>query len=479
MTRAVPVVVGVGQVVQRRGDGDRDSIGLMVDAVHAAAADAGVPELSSRVDMVLVPEGTWPHRDAARIVASRLGAEDATTVVSRIGVLQTTLFGLAATAISKADASVVLVVGGEAKASGSDPVEPVDPSDGDEPDIELAPGPDMWTALEVERGLAVPAQSYALQEDAIRRFLDESVIEHRERLAGLWSCFSDVATTNPYAWDREYHDADAIADPASPGNRMVSSPYTKRHCSQWNVDQSVAILMVSNTVADELGIASERRVHPVAVVDSNAMITLTARAELFRSPSFAVAGRRLAEATGVAPSEVDHVELYSCFPSAVEIQSAELGIGEVPLTVTGGMAFAGGPLNSAGLHGLASMVDVLRGDPNSTGLVTAISGWITKGGVSLWSVDEPPTPFEWHDVTDEVLIETATVEVDGEHAGDVEVEATTVAYDREGPGLAIALGRSADGRRVVAQSNDRELAAAVASQPPDGTVRVEGERLVG
>jgi acetyl-CoA C-acetyltransferase len=206
---------------------------------------------------------------------------------------------------------------------------------------------------------------------------------------------------------------------------------------------------------------------------------VTARADLHRSPSFAVAGRRLAEATGIPPNEVDHVELYSCFPSAVQIQRAELELGDLPLTVTGGMTFAGGPLNSAGLHGLASMVDVLRRDPNGTGLVTAISGWITKAGLSLWSTDVPSTSFEWHDVIDEVLAETATVEVDGDHVGEVEVEATTVAFDREGPGLAIVLGRSVDGRRVVAQSSDRDLAALMAEQPSDGTVRVEGARLVG
>jgi acetyl-CoA C-acetyltransferase len=476
MTRAVPVVIGVGQVVQRRGDGDRDAIGLMVEAARAAAADAGASELAGRLDMVLVPEGTWPHRDAGRVVAARLGTDRATTLVSRIGILQTSLFGHAARSISSGEASVVLVVGGEAKASGNDVV---DPSDSRDPDVEMAPAGEMWTALEVERGLAVPAQSYALQEDAVRRALDESVPEHRARLAHLWSSFSRVATTNPYAWDREFHEPSDIADPASPGNRMVSSPYTRRHCSQWNVDQSVAILMVSSAVADELGVAASHRVHPVAVVDSNAVVTVSSRAELHRSPAFEVAGRRLEEATGVAPSEVDHVELYSCFPSAVQIQRAELGIGDVPLTVTGGMTFAGGPLNTAGLHGLASMVDVLRGHPNGTGLVTSISGWITKGGVSLWSIDEPSAPFDWLDVSDEALAATATVEVDGDHGGEVEVEAATVAFDREGPGLAVVLGRTASGRRVVAQSGDRELAAAIVEHPPTGTVRVDGQRLVG
>ena len=111
---------------------------------------------------------------------------------------------------------------------------------------------------------------------------------------------------------------------------MVSSPYTKRHCSQWNVDQAVAILMVSSAVADELGIAAPHRVHPVAVVDSNAMVTLSARARAVPLAGVRGGGPSVGGGDRRRPGDVDHVELYSCFPSAVQIQAAELDIGAVP-----------------------------------------------------------------------------------------------------------------------------------------------------
>ena len=211
-------------------------------------------------------------------------------MVLRIGILQTALFGRAVRSIASGDASVVLVVGGEAKASGNDPVDPPDSGD---PDVEMAPGArHCGPTLEVERGLAVPAQSYALQEDAVRRSLDESASAHRGRLADLWSSFSQVATANPYARGTgSYHDAGDIADPMSPGNRMVSSPYTKRHCSQWNVDQAVAILAGARAPWPTSSASpAPHSVFPVAVTPTR-WSRSSARAQLFRAPAFDGGGR--------------------------------------------------------------------------------------------------------------------------------------------------------------------------------------------
>jgi acetyl-CoA C-acetyltransferase len=94
------------------------------------------------------------------------------------------------------------------------------------------------------------------------------------------------------------------------------------------------------------------------------------------------------------------------------------------------------------------MVDVLRADPGATGLVTAVSGMLTKVGASLWSVE--PRPLVLDDVSAAVHEVTATVEVDERFAGEVTVEAATVAHGREGPTATIVLGRTADGRRAVA-----------------------------
>ncbi len=461
------MVVGVGQVKQD-GAGPLDAVGLMVEAARAAGDDAGAPALLGRCGAVLVPEGTWPGGDAGRAVAEAVGAPGARTVLARIGILQTTPIARAASAIAAGQLDVALVVGGEARASARGGlVERALPATA--ADDELAPGGEIVTAVEIERGLAVPAQSYAVQEDALRESRGEAVGAQRRRLDALLDGFAAVAASNPYAWE-----------PGRAGDRVVSTPYTVRDCSQWNVDLGVALLLCASEVADRFGVAPGRRVHPWAVVESNAMVPVSERAELHRCPAFAALGSEL----GVEPAAVDHLDLYSCFPSAVQLQVAELGI-EVgsgrPLTVNGGMWFAGGPLNSAALHAMAAMVDVLRGDPGATGLVTAVSGMLTKQGASLWSTEPPPGgAFRSVEVGERAAAATARRPVDAGFAGEAVVDGATVAFDREGPALAVVVATTAAGSRAVASSDDRGLAAAFAADPPTGgAVRVDGPRLLG
>jgi len=61
----VPVLVGVGQVLQRTDDLEKakEPLELMVDAVHAAAADAGSRELLARAGAVRVIRGMWRYGD--------------------------------------------------------------------------------------------------------------------------------------------------------------------------------------------------------------------------------------------------------------------------------------------------------------------------------------------------------------------------------------------------------------------------------
>ena len=98
--------------------------------------------------------------------------------------------------------------------------------------------------------------------------------------------------------------------------------------------------------------------------------------------------------------DVARFELYSCFPIAVRVQARELGVAPGRrLTVSGGMAFAGGPLNNFVFQSLVRMVEALRRDRRGAGMVTAVSGMLTKQGVSLWSAMPPTRPFAYDDVT--------------------------------------------------------------------------------
>jgi acetyl-CoA C-acetyltransferase len=173
------------------------------------------------------------------------------------------------------------------------------------------------------------------------------------------------------------------------------------------------------------------------------MVMLSERAEPQRSPAIAANGHALAELTGTGAADADHVDVYSCFPSAVCVQAAELGLtGDRPLTVTGGMSFGGGPLNNYVLQSTARMMDVLREDPGSTGLVTSVSGMITKHGLGLWSTNPANKGFQAADVSAQALATTAMAVADPDYMGPAEVVAYTVTYEGDAPQTGIAIARA-------------------------------------
>ena len=73
-----------------------------------------------------------------------------------------------------------------------------------------------------------------------------------------------------------------------------------------------------------------------------------------------------------------------------------------PLTVTGGLTFAGGPGNNYVTHSIAAMVERLREDPQALGLTTAVGWYLTKHAVGLYGALEPRGPFVAAHVQDEV-----------------------------------------------------------------------------
>src|SRR5271166_6283261 len=58
-------------------------------------------------------------------------------------------------------------------------------------------------------------------------------------------------------------------------------------------------------------------------------------------------------------------------------------------TLTGGMAFAGGPFNHFVLLAHAALGYRLRAQPSALGLVTTVSGMLSKPGVAIWSATPP------------------------------------------------------------------------------------------
>ncbi len=456
----------------------------MVAALERAAADAGSTRVLAEADRIAVPKGLWDYSDPARLVAGRVGAARARTCLAEIGILQQTLVNDACRDIASGSADVVLIVGGEARwrharARTLGVPAPETLQAGVAPDVLQRPDGTLWAPLEAERGLVMPVNAYALLENALGHAEGRTSDAHRDRVAELWAGFSRIAADNPRAWHRRPLAAAEIRD-AGAHNRMLAFPYTKRHTSQWNVDQAAALVLCSVGKARALGLSSDGWVFPLAGTESNHMVPVAMRAELHRCPAAAIAGGRAFALAGVGIDDIAYVDLYSCFPVAVEIQARELGLGaDRPLTVTGGMAFAGGPLNNYVLQSTVRMAEVLRADAGSVGLVTAVSGMVTKQGVALWSTTPPRGGFGFADVTAEARAQTATRPLVAKHDGPATVASYTVVYADEAPAFGVTVCDLPDGSRTVATTDDPALAAALVGDGTCGrTVRLRSGGMV-
>ena len=392
-----PVLVGNAQLTIREPDLDDpvEPLEMMRMTAASAAHDAGSDRLLERASIVAVVRGAWSYSDPGRSLARSLGAPSAHTILTTAGgqtpqALLNAVFGR----IARGEADVVLLAGAEAiysrrrlREAGRKLASSV--SDDGTPDEVFGTELNMTNGAERAIGVQMPVQAYPLFENAIRFARGETIDAHRERIARLWSAFSRVAAENPFAWSRKSLTPEEVMTP-SPTNRMIGYPYTKCMNSNWFLDQSAALIACSVETARSLGVPRDRWIFPHAGAGANDTEHLSNRLDLHSSPAIGLAGRRALELAGVELDSVGHIDLYSCFPSAVEISAAELGFDERrQLTVTGGLSFAGGPLNNYVMHSVATMMDVLRGDPGSLGLVTAAGGFLTNHAIGLYS-SEPP-----------------------------------------------------------------------------------------
>ncbi len=220
---------------------------------------------------------------------------------------------------------------------------------------------------EIARRIAAPVQIYPMFETAIRAAVGESVDEHQTKIATLWAGFSAVAADNEYAWIREAKSAEQIAT-AGPTNRMIGFPYPKLMNSNNDVDQGAALIMCSAAKAIELGVPRDRWVFVHAGSDCHEHAFVSERWDFADTPAIRAGGRAALDLAGVGIDDIGIVDLYSCFPAAVQLGAASLGLSlDRQFTRTGGLSFAGGPWNNYVMHAIATVVADVRNAPGRMG----------------------------------------------------------------------------------------------------------------
>ena len=343
------------------------------------------------------------------------------------------------------------------------------------PDLYIGKDGEMGHPVELGLGIRRASQMYAIFQTARRHHLGESVQANLERISELWAGFSRVAAENPHAWIREAKSAEEIRTPTA-ANRAVTFPYPKLMNANNNVDQAAALILCSEAKAAALGIPRDKWIYPWSGTDGQDHYLASNRDNFHRSPAIRIAGGRALELAGLTPRDLDLVDVYSCFPVAVQVAAAELGLDAArPLTVTGGLTFAGGPLNNYVMHSIARMAELLRAAPGDRGLITANGGYLSTHAFGVYSGEPPVEGFRYASPQDEIDAAAPPREVVARHAGTAEVEGYCVVYGKTAPEVANIALRLPGGERAWANcTHPGTLSAMQAEEFCGATATVDG-----
>ncbi|MFD0847581.1 acetyl-CoA acetyltransferase [Sphingosinicella xenopeptidilytica] len=465
-----PVLVGVGQHVVREDDPARglSPADLLAEAARGAIANsgadaAGAIDTLAAVRLFADSGGALPSpfgtcRNLPHAVARRIGAQPRELIYGPLGGNTPQMFvnGLAER-IAKGQSDVALLVGGEAlrtqaraekaglKLDWSEDA-PSDPTPyGEEPRYA--------NSHEIRHGIALPTSVYPLFENAFGGAMGWSPLQHRAEIGHLMAPFSAVAAENPFAQIRKAYGAGALVEPGE-DNRIVAYPYTKHLCANMFVDQAAAVLMMSTEAADRLGVPAARRVYLHGSADTHEKLLVSERVDYATSPAIYIGAAHALAQAGITPGELSYIDLYSCFPVAVEIAAAMIGLpteDPASLTLTGGLPYFGGPGNAYSLHAIAEVVEHCRDDAGAWGFVFANGGFLTKHSFGVYSTtpgyNGRSDPASYQAAIDAMASPPFTETP----AGEGRLETFTVVHHKGAPKFAIIIGRLDSGERFLAQ----------------------------
>jgi acetyl-CoA C-acetyltransferase len=472
-----PILVGVGQCTDRIEDPEYRALSVVelgVEAARRALNDAqSVDRLAAQIDVVAgvrqfetsTPNAVAPFgrsNNFPRSVMQRLGHQPSRAVLEIVGGQSPQhLVNEFAEAIAAGEAQLVLLVGAEAISTQRHLL-----GQGQKPDwsetvegsledrgygIDGIMAPDL-----IRHGLLSAIPGYALFDNARRARLGQTRAAYRQSIGELFAPFTRSAAQNPYATAPKAYSAEELAT-VTERNRLVADPYTRLVVSRDQVNQAAALLLTSVERARELGIPENKWIYLHGYAHASER-TILERQDLSRSPAAIRVSETALAAAGKTMADMTFIDLYSCFASPVFNIADAFGLptdGSRGLTVTGGLPFFGGAGNNYSMHAIASMADLLRGQPGSFGFVGANGGFMSKYAVGIYST----TPAHWKPIDSSPI----QAEIDAlpsptiaaQPIGTARTETYTLEYDRAGrPERGLIVGRLDDDSRFIANVAD-------------------------
>ena len=456
------VVIGVS-AIQQKGNFENldEALFLMDQAVKEALSDSGNKSIKDHINEIRIPKGFWRYRDPGKWIAKNNDFKTIpTTYVTKIGVLQQNLINEACLKIENGEINASIILGGEARykqlRSVIEKKEYFETKLDENPDFYIKAKEDLYGDEELEELGAMAVGYYATMETALRKNDDENIEEHQNNIASMYEEFSKVASNNEDAWlDHPYSKKEILE--TSKKNKMLAYPYNKLHCTSWNVNQSAALIICSEELANKLEIDNKKRVYPISSSENNHMIAIQQRPKLYESLGMIYAAKSINKMMEQLDIRLDAYDLYSCFPAAVKMFSKSLELGsDIPKTITGSMPYAGGPLNSFVIHSTVKMIQKIRALEARHGLVTGVSGMMTKQSFCVWG-KEYQEQFIFDDVTERAKLDENPIELSNIAEGEGEIIGYTIIEGSEHASKAVLYLDDEKKHRKVVSSFDKNF----------------------
>ncbi len=457
----IPILIGASQYVQRKNATQRlDPLSLMVKTGNKAIKSTDTQEIREKIDAIfMININSWSYADAPRILAKNLNISLKEKVyLPDGGNTPQMLVNWAARAISNKEHKAILIIGAEAAYSVLLANKGEIKLDWPKKEPPAYMEGEIWDGIndfENSYKFKFPPYTYSLFETAIRAESNRSLKEHRDYMGKLFHHFSEVAAEHPYSWTQKVFTAEEIIIPTNK-NRKISHPYTKRMCSNMFVDQSAAVLMTSQDLAKELEISQKKWVYLMGCADFKNVHEITQRPALHTSPASRKGSRIALKQAGLELKDIDSFDLYSCFPSIVEIMMNEIGIPESDsrdLTLTGGLPYFGGPWSNYSLHAIATAVEKIQSEPKSKIMVVANGGYNSKQSFGIYGNQPPRLAFgeiNADKIQNEILSNKLSPPLKKAN-GMFTIEGYTILYNREQePREGIVIGKINENQRSLA-----------------------------
>ncbi len=456
-----PIIVGISQLKQDKDFPEPvDPVGLIEKASRSALSDAGPEKLLSLIDtLYMVGIDGYTYKNAPARLCELLNIKPGRSTFPFVGGNYPQKFlNAGAKKIARGESDVILFTGGEAEYAvrrankglislNWPPEEKPDKYDGGR----------VLSTSEFENyyNLMLPVGLYTFFETVLKETSGRSWDEHIKHIGTILEHYSKVSSENANAWTQGAYTREEIITPAS-DNRYICYPYTLRMMANRLVDMAAAIVMTSTETAEKLGIDKEKWIYPMGGADIENIFYVTQRPELITSPAIHHGSRLSLEQAGLSLDDIDIFDIYSCFPSMIQIFQNEIGLKpDDPrgLTITGGLPYFGAPLSNYSMHAVVTAAERIRERPSVKAFVAALGGINSKPSFGIYGSE--PAEYIWGERDDsglqkEILSKTLPEPVK-QASGSFRIDAYAVHYGRDGiPELGTVTGMLECGTRTLA-----------------------------